>query len=291
MNPGAVAPGTALVPVVVLVAAALHAIWNAVAHGMKDQLAGFALINLANGGCSAVLIVFAPRPNAAAWPFLLASAAIHVGYQLLLLRSYRLGDFAQMYPIARGTSPLLGAIWSTPVLAQLSTTGELTGVLIICTGLIGLALPGGLPGRRQLPALAAAIATGAAIASYTVVDGLGVRHSTTVLGYIAWLFLLQSPILIGYALIVRRPAVFAELPARVWLSGLAGGVLSLIAYGLALWAQARGSLATIAALRETSIVVAALIGALFFHERLGLRRTVASVVVVIGIAVLELTSS
>jgi drug/metabolite transporter (DMT)-like permease len=287
MNPGAVSGGAALVPVAVLGAAVLHAAWNAIAHGMKDQLVGFALINIAIGGCSAVLVALTPLPNAAAWPFLIGSAVIHVGYQLMLLRSYRLGDFAQMYPLARGTSPLLVVIWSTTVLAHPTTAGELLGVLIISAGLIGLALPNRLPSRDQLPALAAAVGTGAMIASYTVVDGLGVRHSNTVLGYIAWLFLLQSPVLIVIALVIRRRLLFADLGSRAWLQGLGGGVLSLIAYGVVVWAQARGNLATIAALRETSIVFAALIGAVLFRERLGLPRTVASAVVVIGIAVLE----
>jgi drug/metabolite transporter (DMT)-like permease len=169
-----------LVPVLVLVAAVLHAVWNAVAHGMKDQLVGFALLNLAAAGCCAVLVCLTPLPNAASWPYLATTTVIHVAYQLLLLRSYSLGDFAQMYPIARGTSPLLVAIWSITVLAQPISAGELVGVLVISTGLMTLALSNGVPGRQQFPALVAAIGTGVMIAGYTVVDGLGVRHSNTV---------------------------------------------------------------------------------------------------------------
>jgi drug/metabolite transporter (DMT)-like permease len=290
MNPGSsgAAAGAALVPVVVLGAAVLHAVWNALAHGMKDQLVGFALINVAISGCSVILVAVAPLPNAEAWPFILGSTAVHVGYQLMLLRSYGLGDFAQMYPIARGTSPLLVAVWATAVLAQPITAEELVGVLVISAGLMGLALSAGLPGRTQLPAVAAALATGVLIAAYTVIDGSGVRQSDSVLGYIAWLFLLQSPVLIVMAVAVRGRSLFTGLGRRVWFQGLGGGVLSLIAYGLVVWAQARGNLATIAALRETSIVIAALIGAVFFHERFGRFRMVASAVVVAGIAVLEL---
>jgi drug/metabolite transporter (DMT)-like permease len=287
MIPDGPAFGISLVPLVVLGAAVLHAVWNAVAHGMKDQLVGFALLNGAATVCSATLVCLSPVPDSAAWPFIISSAVIHVFYQLLLLRSYRLGDFAQMYPIARGTSPLLVAGWSLTVLSQPLTVAELAGVTVVSLGLIGLAIPAGLPNRSQLPAVAAALGTGVMIASYTVVDGIGVRHSNTVLGYIAWIFLLQGPIPIALALVNRGRAGFARLGRRVWLQGLGGGVLSLIAYGLVIWAQARGNLATIAALRETSIVFAALIGAVFFHERFGRWRMAASVVVVTGIALLE----
>ena len=110
MNPGGTVEGSRLVPVAVLGAAVLHATWNAVAHGMKDQLVGFVLLNLASGTCAFVLVLLAPLPDAAAWPFIFGSGALHVAYMLLLLRSYGLGDFAQMYPIARGTSPLLVAV-------------------------------------------------------------------------------------------------------------------------------------------------------------------------------------
>ena len=274
-------------PVVVLAAAVLHATWNALAHGMKDQVVGFALLNLASTTGAAGLVLLTPLPAASAWPFIIGSAIVHVFYQVMLLRSYGLGDFAQMYPIARGTSPLLVALWSTVVLLQPITGLELVGVLVISLGLIGLAFSNGIPRRDQTSALVAALSTGVLIAVYTVIDGLGVRHSGTVMGYIAWIFLLQGPIPVVIAVRRRSRSVFAHLPPRVWVQGLGGGVMSLIAYGLVIWAQARGNLATIAALRETSIVFAALIGALIFHERFGRYRMVASAVVVTGIAVLE----
>ena len=279
-----------MVLVAVLGAAVLHATWNAVAHGMKDQLVGFVLLNLASGTCAFVLVLLTPLPDAAAWPFIVGSGALHVAYMFLLLRSYGLGDFAQMYPIARGTSPLLVAVWSIAVLAQPMSGAELAGVLVISAGLIGLAFGAGLPGRKQLPALVAAAGTGVMIASYTVTDGLGVRHSGTVVGYIAWIFLLEAPIPVLFAFVVRGRTALAGLEARVWWQGLGSGVLALIGYGVVIWAQNRGNLATIAALRETSIVIAALIGAAFFHERFGLARIAASAVVVTGIAILEFAS-
>ena len=272
---------------VVLVSAALHAVWNALAHDIPDKLVGFVLINLAFTGCAGVMVCFTPMPHAGAWPFIVASALLEVAYQVLLLQAYRLGDFGQMYPLARGTSPWLVALVSATFLGRALPAAEVAGVIVISAGLIGLAFADGVPGRTRLPAVAAALGTGVMIAAYTIVDGTGVRHSGTVLGYIAWIFLCQGPILPIAALALRGRTLPAAL-RPVWGRGLTGGVLSLVAYGLVVWAQSRGSLATIAALRETSIVIAAVIGAVVFRERLGYLRMSAAATVLAGIAVLEL---
>ncbi|WP_406197035.1 EamA family transporter [Kitasatospora sp. NBC_01560] len=280
--------GVAAVPIAVLAAAVLHAVWNALAHRIRDKLVGFALINLAYTACAVVLVALNPLPAAAAWPFLIASVVLQVTSQLLLLRAYQLGDFGQMYPIARGSAPLLVAVLSVTVLGQGLGGGELLGVVVISCGLIGLAFAQGIPGRAQLPALAAAAGTGVMIAGYTVLDGSGVRHAGTVGGYIAWLFLLQGPSLALVARLRRGPGLLTGLDGSVVRVGIVGGVLSLTAYGLVVWAQSRGNLATIAALRETSIVIAALMATVVFRERLGRLRMTASATVLAGIAVLEL---
>ncbi|WP_033818123.1 EamA family transporter [Kitasatospora sp. MBT63] len=278
------------VPLVVLASAVLHAVWNALAHGVRDKLAGFALMNTAFLGCGAALACLTPVPDPAAWPYIAASAALQVGYQLLLLQAYRLGDFGQMYPIARGTSPLVVALLAATVLGPGLPAARLAGVLVISLGLAGLALAGGLPGRAQLPALAAAVGTGVMIAGYTVVDGTGVRASGAPSGYIAWMFLTQGAAMLAVATALRGRALAGQLRTG-WRSGLAGGLMSLTAYGLVVWAQAQpgSDLATVAALRETSIVIAAIIGALVLHEGLGRIRLAASATVLAGIAVLELT--
>ena len=279
--------GVAVVPLVVLAAAVLHAVWNALAHRIEDKLVGFVLINLGYTGCAAVLVCFTPVPDAAAWPFIAASSTVQVAYQALLIQAYRLGDFGQMYPIARGTSPLLVAVASATLLGQALPLGGVAGLAVVCCGLAGLALADGLPGRAQLPALTAAVGTGVMIATYTVLDGSGVRHSGTVLGYVAWSFLCQGPVLPLVVFGLRGRALVGAL-RPVCRTGLAGGVLSMLAYGLVVWAQDRGNLAAVAALRETSIVFAALIGAVLFRERLGYRRIAASATVLLGIGVLEL---
>lgn len=275
-----------LVVPVVLSAAVLHASWNALAHGIGDRLVGFSLIDLAyTGVCAAVVAVTGP-PAAGAWPWILASAAVHVLYQLALMGSYRLGQFSQVYPLARGTSPWVVAVVSLALLGQQLPVVELVGVLVVSAGLISLVFLGGRPRRADVPALAAAFATGVMIATYTVLDGVGV-HTTSVLSYAGWMFLLQGPAVPLLAVVVRGRRLGAQLRPPLLL-GLVGGVVSLLAYGLVLWAQTRGALAPIAALRETSIVIAALIGSVFLHERFGRARAVAGAVVVTGIVLINL---
>ena len=270
----------------VLAAALLHAVWNALAHNIKDTFAGFVVIGIADTVCCAALVLFAPLPAPASWPYIAASVVLEITYQVLLLQAYRLGEFGQMYPLARGTSPWVVAIIATTVLGQPLPPRQLIGVLVICVGLAGLTFAGGLPRRAHLPALGAALGTGVMIALYTVVDGVGVRHSGSVLGYLSWIFLLQGPALPLFAVLRERRALAARL-RPVWVPGLLGGVLSPAAYGLVIWAQSRGALAPIAALRETSIVIAAIIAAVVFHERFGRIRLIASAIVVAGILLLN----
>jgi drug/metabolite transporter (DMT)-like permease len=271
----------------VLVAAVLHATWNALAHNFGDTLTGFVVICLAETACAAVLVLLVPLPPARVLPFIAVSVLLEVGYQSALLNAYRLGEFGQMYPIARGTSPAVVALVATTVLGQPLTSPELVGVLVISAGLFGLAFAGGVPTRAQLPALFAALGTGLVIASYTLVDGVGVRRADGVLPYIAWVFLLQGPVIPLYALVRHRRDLAARL-RPLWVRGLAGGVLSMLAYGLVVWAQAHGALAPIAALRETSIVLATVIATVVFRERFGRVRLVASSAVVLGILLLNL---
>ncbi|MEU8542140.1 EamA family transporter [Streptomyces sp. NPDC048717] len=272
--------------VAVLTAAVLHAVWNAMAHKIPDKLVGFTLINCGYTLCAAVLVCFTPVPPAAAWPFIAASAALEVSSHLFLLRAYQLGDFGQMYPLARGLAPLLVAVASVTLLGGSLTPLQALGVLLVSGGLGILALGSGRIGRAQLPALGAAVGTGVLIAAYTLVDSSGVRHTEDTLGYIAWLFLLQGPVLPLIALARRQSALFGQL-RPVLGTGLTGGALSMAAYGLVIWAQAHGDVAAVAALRETGILVAAVIATLFFREPFGRLRLVAGAVMLAGIGLLH----
>jgi drug/metabolite transporter (DMT)-like permease len=275
------------VTLAVLGAATLHAGWNAAAHQITDRLVGFVLIGATCSVCAAVVIPFVAAPATAAWPFIVGSAAMHVVYNLMLMRSYSIGEFNQMYPLARGTSPWVVAIAAAVFVGERLSTVRLLGVIVISLGLITLVGAGGRPGRRELPALSAAFATGLAIATYTVLDGVGVRRSGSTLGYVAWLFLLQGvPLPIGAFVVVGRPLI-ARCRQLLGI-GVLSGAASFAAYGIVIWAQTRAPLATVAALREVSIVVGAILGAVFFHEAFGRWRVVGSVLAVTGIALLQL---
>ncbi|MFF4954503.1 EamA family transporter [Streptomyces chattanoogensis] len=278
---------TPLVVAAVLLAAVTHASWNAIAHGIRDQLVAFTLVGGGGALCGLAIGAFAPLPASAAWPYLLASVALHLVYQALLMQSFRLGDFGQMYPIARGTAPLVVTVLAAVFVHELPDAWALAGVAIASAGLVGVALWGirGSGSRPHWPAITAALATGLSIAAYTTVDGLGVRASGTPLGYIAWLLALQGLVIPAYALATRRRQLLTEL-RPIALRGLLGGVLSVFAYGLVLWAQTRAPLAPIAALRESSIIVGAAIGAVFFKERFGAPRIAAAGLMVVGIGLM-----
>ena len=281
VGPPGVSPG---VVGITLVAAVLHAVWNALAHAVGDRLVGFALIGLTYvvvGGI-AVLVLGLPPPEA--WPFVAASAVLHVVYTLLLWLSYQLGEFSQTYPVARGTAPWVVALIELALGHTLPVLQSI-GIVVISSGLLSLALDGGRISRATLPALGAAAATGVAIAGYTVIDAAAVS-ATPVPVYAGWLFLLQGPVLPVIALARRGRELGLTRP--VLLAGLGGGLVSIAAYGLVLVAQTSGATAAVAALRETSIVIGALIGAFFLGERLGARRAIAAAVVAAGIVLVSL---
>ena len=280
-------PSTTLplsVTLAVLAAAVTHATWNAIAHSIKDQTLAFALIGVGGTVVSVPLVIIAAMPRSASWPYLLASVAIHVFYNLLLMQCYRLGEFSQVYPLARGVSPLVVTILAAVFVHEHLASFQIAGVAVVSAGLAFLVFGGRRPGRG---AFLAAVGTGLTIAAYTTVDGVGVRLSASPVGYIGWLMLLESLCVPMFALLRRRDVLLKQ-PRRILLSGLAAGALSVLAYGLVLWAQTRGALAPIAALRETSVIFGAIIGTLIFHEPFGRSRIAATVLVVGGILMLNI---
>ncbi|HEY3726431.1 MAG TPA: DMT family transporter [Solirubrobacteraceae bacterium] len=271
---------------IVLVAAALHATWNALVKTVTDRLALMAVMGATTAAICLPAAVLVLAPRSIAWPELGVSALLHTVYNLLLIEAYRDGEFNQVYPVARGTAPPTVAIAAALVVGETLSLGQVVGVLAISGGLFSLAA-GQRHGSRR--ALGFAVLTGLAIASYTVIDGVGVRKAGSTLGYISWLFL-ASGLLMPVALVVGRrltqqpPRIARELVGR----GAVAGTLSLVAYGLVLWAQTSGDLAVVAALRETSVVFAAIIGAVALREHLPRRRIIASVVIAGGAALLAL---
>ncbi len=275
---------------VVLFGALLHASWNALIKSGSDQQLDTALIHVLGCGVGLVLIGVVGLPNDGALPWIAASLVIHVGYYITLVGAYRHGDLGFAYPIMRGTAPLIVALASGRLLGEHLPPPVWAGVAGICGGvlLIGLARSGHGTGSRR-HALMFALANAAIIATYTLVDGIGVRRSGNALQYVALLFLLDG---IPYFLIVmwqRRAGHDAAVAymRRRWKIALIGSLASLGSYGIALWAMTRAPVASVAALRETSVLFAALIGVLLLGERFRLQRAFGTAAIVGGVMALR----
>jgi drug/metabolite transporter (DMT)-like permease len=277
---------TASIALIVIGAGALHAAWNAILKHVDDRLTAFAAIGVLSMVASGVTLAIRGLPYRTAIPFAVASAALHIVYDLALMNSYRLGAFNQTYPIARGTSPLLVAVGAYFLADEHLPGVTLTGVVVLAVGLMSLAFSSGRLSRAEFPAVGAAVLTGVAIASYTLVDGLGVRRAHDPYAYAALLFLLQGPVFPVIVLFRRPLSAWRSVP--LMSRGLVAGALSLVAYTVVLWAQTRAPLAEVAALRETSVIWAAVIGAVLLKERFGVRRVMAAVLVAVGIVLISL---
>jgi drug/metabolite transporter (DMT)-like permease len=275
----------------VLAAAVLHASWNAVAKGVADRVGLFVRSSLVGAAACAVLLWFVPLPAGGSWPWLIASVVVHVLYNLGLMAAYRLGDFNQTYPLARGVGPIVVAIVAALVLDEPLAPLPAAGVLLIGGAIAVLGLTPWRKVRENRPAVVAAVLTGLTIAGYTLIDGIGVRASGSAAGYTLWLVGLECVATAAVAAVVRRRGAFVGgAGVRAWGLAAGVGVMSALAYGLVLWAQTRGALAAVAALRESSVVVAAFIGVAVFKEPLGRVRILASVAVAVGVALLAIQS-
>jgi drug/metabolite transporter (DMT)-like permease len=277
------------VTLLVLLAAAMHACWNTLVKKSNDRLAELAIVNFFSAVVALLALPWVGIPNPASWWFLLASTIIHSGYYFFLLQAYRVGDLSHVYPLARGVSPLVVALLSGIIAGETLSAGQLAAVALISVSVASLALQGRWRRRDELKPIAFAIATGLMIASYTLADGSGVRLSGNPAAYIAWLFVIDCLPLIGVALILRRRSLRQTLGLQ-WRTGFVGGVLALGAYGLVIWALSLGTMASVAALRETSVVMAAIIGTTLLGEPFGKERILAAVGVAAGVIVLRMAS-
>lgn len=272
------------VVLVVLGAGLVHAVWNAMAKSLHDQFASFALLNLGVAIVCWIVWPFVGLPRSGALVYLFASIACHVGYELFLMGAYRRTDFSRSYPVARGIAPLLVSVAGLVFANEHPSARGLLGVIGIVAGIIALAARRGA-GADHLRGVFWAMATGVAIAVYTVVDGLGVRASHSALRYGATLFALQSTAwLVG---VVARQHRGWWPGARKAVIGVSAGVLSMVGYVTVLWAQLRAPLGVVSALRETGVLWAALIGVVIFREGRLRRIVVPATLVVVGIALLS----
>jgi drug/metabolite transporter (DMT)-like permease len=274
-----------LIFALVLGAALLHASWNALVKTGGDPFMRLAVVNLVAGACALPFLFVVARPAVVSWPFLFASVVIHHGYYLALGYGYRHGDLSHVYPIARGIAPPLVALVAWAFAGESPGALGLLAILVISGGILSLALTE--DGRRtSLRPVGFALATGVTIAGYTLADGLGGRRAGDVLGYIAWLFAIDA---LPFALLVawRYRARLGEALGRAWRPAAVGGVLAAAAYGLVIWAMTRAPMAQVSALRETSVIMAALIGTRLLKEPFGARRIFAASLVALGIVLLQ----
>ncbi|RMD65327.1 MAG: EamA family transporter [Alphaproteobacteria bacterium] len=274
--------------VLVLLAAVLHATWNALVKAGGDRLIMITLVMAAPVPVCIAGLLLLPPLALAAWPFVLASAAIHYLYYALLVHSYRLGDLSQVYPIARGSAPALVAAAAWIFAGEPLRASEMAGVVIVSAGIMSLSWRRRAGLREgEAWAIGLALLNGLTIAAYLLVDGMGVRRSGHPLSYIAWLFVLEAAPLIILTLWRRRGDLVAAFRPH-WRTGLGGGLIAGISYGIAIWAMGQGPMAHVVALRETSVIFGAAIGTLILKEPFGRRRIIAATVVATGAVLLNL---
>lgn len=268
----------------VLTAAVLHASWNAIVKGAGDRALAMAMVAFAHVVIGGLALFFVPTPAPASWPYIAASAVIHYAYYGFLFLSYRYGDLSHVYPIARGIAPMLVALGALFFAGEMLVPMAWGGVIAVSLGigLLAFGRNGAMAADRA--AMFSALATGCMIATYSVNDGIGIRLSDAPSGYIAWIFFLEFPITVG--VLACRGGRLSSLPHRAVLLSLVGGVLSVLAYGLVLYAKTIAPLAAVSAVRESSVIIAALIGVVLFGERPWGRRVVAAMIVAAGVILL-----
>ena len=291
----------------VLVAALAHASWNALIKSDDDRLVTLGAINAVRFLLCIPIVLALPLPDRASWPYLAASSILHVGYYTFLISAYRFGDLSKVYPLARGLSPLIVAAGAYAFAGERLSPMALVGVAVACMGIASLSLGGGATPARSARVHTGALSSagdGAAqartnrrgvvfaagtavfIAAYTVTDAMGARLSGHAVSYVAWLSILDGLPILLVAGVLRRAGLAHHLAARAWKS-VAGGALQLTAYGLVVWSLALAPMAAVSALRETSVLFAAIIGVKLLGEPLGTHRIAAAALVAAGIMLIE----
>ena len=272
----------------VLFAAACHAGWNALIKVGLDPLSTTTLISLGAGLVALALAPLVGLPAWAAWPWLIASVIVHLCYFASLIESYRTGDLGQVYPIARGSAPLMTAAATTVFIGEKLSLVGWTGIFSLVAGVLLLSARGG----RELAevdrrAIGFALFTALTICAYSVVDGIGARLSANPNAYSVWLFIGIAVVMLPYAIYRDGPDVIPAMQ-RFWRRGLAGGALQLLSYGIAIWAMTAAPIAVVATLRETSVLFGAVIAVVVLKEPLRAARIVAACLIVCGLILIRL---
>jgi len=271
----------------VIFAAILHAIWNGMVKSYKDKVISVSAIVFGHVPMAILVMLFLPLPTLESIPYIILSAIIHQGYQYNLISAYRVGDLTKVYPIARGTGPMVATIISIIFLGLLITKFQTLSIVLICFGIIIL----GVFSESSIKnnnAVIYSLATGFFIGLYSLADGYGARISQSPLNFLGWSFILNAMIFpfvlkyMGYTNVFSR--VLKEAKLIFWI----GGTLSYIVYGIVVWSFTKAPIPLVGALRESSIVFSILIGFFFLKERLTFIKVTSIVIIFAGVAFLEL---
>jgi drug/metabolite transporter (DMT)-like permease len=277
---------TSFVLTAVLLGALIHATWNALIKARPDKFSASALVAVGAGVVAVPIMIALPAPPPAAWTYIAASALIHVGYFALVAYAYRAADLGVAYPLTRGTAPPATALFALLLFGETIGFNGWLAVLAIAIGIVALSADALARGGLTRATAAAALANAGVIVVYTLVDGLGARLTGSGFVYVAWM-LAATAILVLALILALRGNSFLVAARREWQLALGGGALALASYAIALWAMTLAPIGLVAALRETSVLFAAILGAVFFKEPFGPRRWLALVLIVAGIAVLR----
>ena len=265
----------------------LHASWNALVKSGGDKHLGMAAIVLGHLPLAVLALFFVPTPAPESWPYIAFGVVLHTFYQLFLIRAYRIGDLTQVYPIARGSAPLLVAAASILFLGVTLQPIEILAILTIGIGILSMSLVRQSDGQRNTKAAALALTTGCFIAAYSIVDGLGARLAGTSLGFFAWISVGNAALFLAFTVRSSRGLV-ARLAGQAKLTFWIGGSASFVAFSIVIWAFTQAPIALVTALRETSIIFALLIGVFFLKERLDLRKVLSTMTTLLGAALLRM---
>ena len=261
-----------------LAAAILHAAWNAFLRNGGDRLWTVTVMSFSSTVVALPFLFVYPLPVAGAWPYITLSAVLQVAYSVFLVAAYRQGELGQVYPIVRGTVPLLVTLGGFLITGDRLEPYQIGGVMLVAMGIMSLALG---KGRASTSSILFALATGAIIAAYATVDSIGVREAGRSGAYTAWVLVLYGILLTATFVAMRRKLTVDFRSADTW-EALAGGLVAMVAYGLVVAAFSLGPAGPITALRETGVIFAVLIGWLFLGEPLTLRRIAACLIVAAG---------
>ena len=274
----------------VLLGALFHASWNAIVKAQDDHSLAALVVAVMAGLSGLPLMLALPAPPVAAWPYLVASSLIHIGYFALVGFAYRSADLGVAYPLTRGSAPLLTALIAFVFFTEALAWNGWLAIVILAAGIVMLSADALMRGGLTRHAALAVATNAGVIVAYTLVDGLGARVAGSGFVYGAWLLAGTGFCVLVFALLTRRQAFFREAQ-KIWRPGLVAGVLVLPSYGIALWAMTQAPIGLVAALRETSVLFAAVIGARLFGEPFGPRRWIALTLIAGGIVLLKLPAA